>query len=89
MRFTLLQTYKVLKPNNKFYKTTDGFTLLQTYKVLKHQRCLNGKSRRLYSLTNLQGSQTILISSVLVFSLYSLTNLQGSQTISMMKWINK
>ena len=42
MRFTPLQTYKVLKRKELTWQTDFSFTPLQTYKVLKHQCLLWG-----------------------------------------------
>ena len=44
--FTLLQTYKVLKPDNVFGTMPEGFTLLQTYKVLKPKKLSDQKTKR-------------------------------------------
>ena len=47
MSFTLLQTYKVLKPRYWTVTHAQSFTLLQTYKVLKPQIILQGYLRTL------------------------------------------
>ena len=78
--FTLLQTYKVLKLNRIITKRMQCFTLLQTYKVLKQMQSqiLQMLVLHSYKLTRFSNSvQTYAIS----FEFYTLTNLQGSQTL--------
>ena len=101
--FTPLQTYKVLKPLIGLQIHHHSFTPLQTYKVLKqnilnafpiivlhHYKLTRFSNREIerwiqfmlwfYTITNLQGSQTMFSASRADKKFYTITNLQGSQT---------
>ena len=79
LRFTPLQTYKVLKRVTNAYKYVWSFTPLQTYKVLKPiPNC--AAAWLFYTITNLQGSQTLNWKQATSEMFYTITNLQGSQT---------
>ena len=77
--FTPLQTYKVLK------RDFIGFMLggvLHHYKLTRfsNRRYVNCRAVEFYTITNLQGSQTMYKAKENFIKFYTITNLQGSQT---------
>ena len=83
MSFTLLQTYKVLKPSASSNPSPICFTLLQTYKVLKHVMIRTHKNLVLhsYKLTRFSNLQVKAKSGLTVLHSYKLTRFsnQGNQ----------
>ena len=80
MRFTPLQTYKVLKHTLYSVKRQVCFTPLQTYKVLKRYSLLKSTPGGFTPLQTYMVLKLFAVIKSLHPLFYTITNLQGSQT---------